>query len=66
MGMSRPDAGSKSSTSNVLVRYLRASSSALIMITRDLTHGPDPAQAGQETKAFGFEHVRKKNEGMNQ
>jgi hypothetical protein len=46
MGMSRPVAASTSSISNDLVRS-RAPSSALILIKRDLTNSPDPAQAVQ-------------------
>jgi hypothetical protein len=44
MGMSRPAAASTSSISNDLVSS-RAPSSALILIKRDLTNSPDPAQA---------------------
>ncbi len=46
MGMSRRAAASTSPISNVLVRS-RAPSSALILIKRDLTNSPDPAQAVQ-------------------
>ncbi len=46
MGMSRPATASTSSISNDLV-CLRARSSALILINRDLTDSPDPAQALQ-------------------
>jgi hypothetical protein len=46
MGMSRPAAASTSSISNDLV-CSRAPSSALVLIKRDLTNSPDPAQAVQ-------------------
>jgi hypothetical protein len=46
MGMSRPAAASTSFISNDLVRS-RAPSSTLILIKRDLTNSPDPAQAVQ-------------------